>query len=76
MELLFIGEIPLLGLLTGYILHPHYDVVDSGTRHYRLRKEPSFFGRKFTLDKYTDSQDDLLVVMSLIMMVLLERRRD
>lgn len=72
----FVGEIPLLGMLTGYILNPHYDVLDAeGRVHYSLRKLPSFFGRKFSLERRTDNEDDLLIIMSLIMMVLLERRR-
>ena len=71
-----VGEIPIIGMFTGYMLNPHYNVVDgSGTTRYTLRKQPSFFGRKFTLEQHGDNEDDLLIVMSLIMMVLLERRR-
>lgn len=71
-----VGEIPIIGMFTGYVLNPHYDVVDaSGNCHYTLRKQPSFFGRKFVLEQHADNEDDLLIVMSLLMMVLLERRR-
>lgn len=71
-----VGEIPIMGMFTGYILNPHYDVIDvSGRTCYTLHKKPSFFGRKFILEQHGDNKDDLLVVMSLLMMVLLERRR-
>jgi len=71
-----VGEIPIVGMFTGYMLNPHYDVIDaSGRTCYTLRKQPSFFGRKFTLEQHGENEDDLLVVMSFIMMVLLERRR-
>ena len=71
-----VGEVPVVGMFTGYMLNPHYDVVDeSGARRYTLRKQPSFFGRKFVLEQHGENGDDLLIVMSLIMMVLLERRR-
>jgi hypothetical protein len=70
-------EIPILGALAGYVLNPHYDVIDtSGKTCFTLRKKPSFFGRRFTLEKHTQiDEDDLLIVMSIIMMTLLERRR-
>ena len=71
-----VSEVPIVGMFTGYLLNPHYDVVDgSGTRRYTLRKQPSFFGRKFSVERYGENEDDLLIVMSLIMMTLLERRR-
>ena len=72
-----VGELPIIGAFTGYFLNPHYDVLDtSGKTCYTLRKQPSFFGRKFTLEKHSQStDDDLLIVMSIIMMTLLERRR-
>ncbi|MCA9837289.1 MAG: hypothetical protein KC422_10240 [Trueperaceae bacterium] len=72
-----VGEIPILGAFTGYFLNPHYDVIDtSGQTCYKLTKKPSFFGRRFILEKLTQSdEDDLLIVMSIIMMTLLERRR-
>ncbi len=71
-----LGEVPILGMFTGYFFNPHYDVTDNnGMLCYTLKKEPSFFGRKFTLTKQQETGDDLLTVMSLIMMTLLERRR-
>lgn len=72
-----IGEIPVLGFFTGYILNPKYDVKDlNGNIVMTLSKKPSFFGRKFEVTKANlkDSPEELLI-LSLEMMVLLERRK-
>ncbi len=73
------GEIPVLGLLTGYLFHPKYAVtrVSDGTIVARLKKEPSFFGRKFSVEKLADfsETEEERILLSLMMMILLERRR-
>ncbi|MFD2163135.1 hypothetical protein ACFSJU_12085 [Paradesertivirga mongoliensis] len=73
-----LGEIPLLGLFTGYMFHPKYVVTNAqGIPVARLSKEASFFGRKFTLDKLSDikQNESARILLALMMMVLLERRR-
>lgn len=73
-----IGEIPVVGMLTGYFLNPSYTVKDNaGKEYFKLKKMPSLFGRKFQLDRIIDidDQDESLVVLSFLMMVLLERER-
>ncbi len=73
-----VGEIPIIGMLTGYFLNPSYIVHDNnGKEIYRLKKMPSFFGRKFQLDQLNDiaDEEETLVVLSLMMMVLLERAK-
>ena len=73
-----VGEIPIIGMFTGYFLNPSYIVHDNnGKEIYRLKKMPSFFGRKFQLDQINDIHDheETLVVLSLMMMVLLERAK-
>ena len=73
-----IGEIPLVGMLTGYLLNPSYTVKDhAGKEYFKLKKMPSLFGRKFQLDRIIDidDEDESLVVLSFLMMVLLERDR-
>ena len=73
-----VGEIPIIGMFTGYFLNPSYIVHDNnGKEIYRLKKMPSFFGRKFQLDQINDIPDheETLVVLSLMMMVLLERAK-
>ena len=74
----FFTEIPILGIFTGYFFNPTYIVHDNnGKEIYRLKKMPSFFGRKFQLDQINDiaDEDETLVVLSLMMMVLLERAK-
>lgn len=73
-----IGEIPVVGMLTGYFLNPSYTVKDNaGKEYFKLKKMPSLFGRKFQLDRIIDinDEDESLVVLSFLMMVLLERER-
>lgn len=73
-----VGELPIIGMFTGYFLNPSYVVKDKNEQIiFRLKKAPSFFGRRFTLDRIVDIPDDQesLCVLSLMMMVLLERSR-
>lgn len=73
-----LGEIPLIGMLSGYFLNPSYTVKDnSGREYFRLKKMPSLLGRKFQLDRLVDiaDEDEALVILSFLMMVLLERER-
>ena len=74
----FIGEIPIIGLFTGYFLNPSYTVKDSaGKEYFRLKKMPSLIGRRFQLERLIDidDEDESLVELSFLMMVLLERAR-
>lgn len=72
-----VGEIPVVGFFTGYILNPKFDVKDlSGNVMMTLTKKPSFFGRKFEVNKAgLKEMPEELLVLSLKMMVLLERRK-
>jgi len=73
-----LGEIPVLGFFTGYLFNPTYNVTDNaGKTVVKLKKSPSFFGRKFDLEKTAeiDQDDKERVMLSLMMMILLERRR-
>ena len=72
------GNIPILGFFTGYLFNPSYNVKDlKGETIVKLVKSPSFFGRKFKvkLIKPIDSDDDDRIMLSLMMLVLLERKR-
>lgn len=73
------GEIPILGMFTGYFFHPAYDVLrPNGQPVMRLTKEPAFLEGKFRIDQTGTLQsqgEEILVVLSLLMMVLLERAR-
>jgi hypothetical protein len=73
-----LGEVPLLGMFTGYLFNPRYIVkrVD-GTLVARLSKEASFFGRRFKLTQLSSIEkgEDERLLLGLMMMSLLERRR-
>jgi uncharacterized protein YxjI len=73
-----LGEIPILSMFTGYLFNPSYIVLDKNNQIIaRLKKEPSFFGRKFEITKVQefDKDDGERIMLSLMMMILLERRR-
>lgn len=70
------GELPLIGILSGYVFHPHYDVLDNqGQRLFTLRKLPAFLEGRFQLTRHAPVRNDINVILSLLMMTLLERRR-
>lgn len=73
-----LGEIPILGIFAGYLFNPSYIVTrPDGELVARLRKHPSFFGRRFTVSAEGDFSDDEAerIMLGLMMMILLERRR-
>ncbi|MCE5332665.1 MAG: hypothetical protein LLF95_11085 [Bacteroidales bacterium] len=73
-----LGELPLVGMLSGYLFHPSYIATrPDGTQVARLKKEPSFFGRKFTIDKLSlfETGEEERLLLGLMMLILLERQR-
>jgi uncharacterized protein YxjI len=71
-------EIPFLGLVSGYFFNPSYMVSrPDGTQVVRLKKESSFFGRKFSVSKLAEFEkgEEERLILGLMMMILLERRR-
>ncbi len=73
-----LGEVPLLGMFTGYFFNPAYLVTDlQGTVVAKIKKQASFFGRHFEVSKLQDiDQDDQeRIMLGLMMMILLERRK-
>jgi hypothetical protein len=73
-----VGEIPVVGMFTGYMFHPAYLVSRAdGTLVMRLQKEPAFFESKFIVEQKTplNEAEEQRVLLSLLMMVLLERSR-
>jgi len=71
-----LGGIPILGAFAGYFFHPRYEVKDtSGQICYVLRKQPAFLEGRFTFEETASRDDDILVLMSLLMVTLLERKR-
>jgi hypothetical protein len=77
MDSLF-GEIPLVGMFSGYMFHPKYLMT---TMHdqpmIQLEKQPAMWEGKYRVDKLAnlDPVDELRSLMGFLMMALLERRR-
>ncbi len=73
-----LAQIPFLGIFTGYLFNPSYIATrPDGTIVARLKKNASFFGRRFTVDKLTEFEigEEERIVLSFMMMILLERRK-
>lgn len=73
-----LGEVPVLGMLTGYFFNPTYLITrPDGTLVARFSKQPSFFGRKFQVEQESafEPGEEVRILLGLMMMVLLERRR-
>jgi hypothetical protein len=73
-----LGEIPFVGFLAIYLLNPTYLIsMADGTPALRALKKPSIFERYFVIEKLAelDEDDELRALLSMIMMVLLEKSR-
>ena len=74
-----LGEIPVLGILTGYLFHPAYVVTraDSGQAMLRVVKRPALFEGRYTVEQLGAIPDaeEPLAVLGILMMLLLERTR-
>ena len=74
-----LGEIPIVGLFAGYVLHPAYrvDRIDTRSTVMRTVKQPAFLEGRFSLEQTTElpPADQTLAVLAVLMMLLLERRR-
>lgn len=72
------GEIPVLGMFTGYFFNPSYIIKNSrGGEIAKLDKQPAMFEGKFQLTQLgqmSEAEENLLL-LSLLMMTLLERSR-
>ncbi len=72
-----ISQIPVVGLLSGYLLHPAYNVTraDSGAAVLRAHKRPAFLEGRFQIDASgsMSEEDERLGVLSILMILLLER---
>ncbi len=74
-----VGEIPVIGMFTGYILHPAYLVsrADTGEVVMKATKQAAFLEGRYTIERVGDlrPEDETLAVLNVLMMLLLERRR-
>lgn len=73
------GDIPIIGLLSGYVFNPAYLVTDhTQLVAVRLVKQPSLLGRRFKLEKmsgFRTAADEERVLLALSMLLMLERQR-
>lgn len=73
-----LGEVPILGMFTGYFFNPAYIVArNDNTPVARLQKQPAFFEGIFKLEKLAEVNEDeeTRVLLSVLTMTLLERAR-
>lgn len=73
-----ISVVPLADLLSGYFLHPAYIVSrPDGRVVMRIQKQAAFMESRFTVEKKGPLEDleEQRILLSLIMVVLLERNR-
>lgn len=74
-----VGEIPIVGMFTGFMLHPSYIATrgEAGAPTLRLTKQSAFFEGRFGLTQEgpADDGEQLALLLSFLMMNLLERTR-
>lgn len=79
-----LNEIPIIGLFTGYLLHPSYTAYRGDNREdesqpiMQLVKQPAFFESTYEvtlLQPNVSREEELQLLLSLLLIVQLERRR-
>jgi uncharacterized protein YxjI len=73
-----LGEIPVLGALTGHLFHPAYLLSRAdGTTLLRMVKRPAFFEGRFSVEQRAQlgAEEETRALLALLMTVLLERSR-
>lgn len=71
-------QIPIVGVFSGFLFHPAYIIRNaSGKDIFRLKKQAAWFEGKFQIEKLSDVSDEeeTRSLLSLLMMILLERSR-
>jgi len=72
------GEIPFVGMLSGYVFNPVFLVErPDDSLMLRVKKEPAFLESSFTIEKQAElsEAEQLNTVLGILMMTLLERSR-
>lgn len=73
------SQIPIVGMFAGYVFHPTYRVARTGSGEavMRVKKRPAFFEGRFEVEALLPQaeEEDRLALLSVLMMLLLERRR-
>jgi uncharacterized protein YxjI len=74
----FLGEIPILGFLSGYLFHPKYVIRKDGQNVLRGTKQPAFFEGRFRIDRLEGSltaEDERLLLIGAVTVMMLEKNR-
>ncbi len=75
----FFSEIPVAGMLSGYLFHPAYRLTnsDGGTALLRIEKRPALFEGLYRIEALgaMSTDEERLAMLSILMMLLLERQR-
>jgi uncharacterized protein YxjI len=74
----FLGEIPILGMLTGYFFNPSFNITrPDGTQVATFYKKPDLISRVFDLEKNAgfEEGEETRLVLGVMMMVFMERSR-
>ncbi|MFK7849918.1 MAG: hypothetical protein AB8D78_02970 [Akkermansiaceae bacterium] len=73
-----ISGIPIIGMASGYLFHPKYLATRSdGKPAMRLTKQAAFWEGRFGIEKVGDMtlREELNLILSFLMLVMLERKR-
>ena len=73
-----IGDLPIIGMFSGYFLHPSYLASrSSGVPAMRMSKQPAFWEGRFQIEKLADltPREEMNLFLSFLMLILLERKR-
>jgi uncharacterized protein YxjI len=72
-----LGEVPVVGMFTGYLFNPAYLVDVRGQTVLYMKKQPAFLEGKFTIEQrgQMNEQDEPVVISSIIMALMMERAR-
>jgi hypothetical protein len=75
----FFGELPIIGLLSGYVFNPRYVVnTQAGSPALRITKRPALFEGLFEIARepvQLSSEDERLVLIGAITAIMLEKNR-
>ena len=73
-----LGGIPIIGMATGYFFHPKYLAARTdGQQAMRLTKQAAFWEGRFKIEKLgvASPREELNLILSFLMLVMLERKR-
>lgn len=75
-----LGEVPILGMFTGFFFNPRYDVkrTDTGQIALRLSKRRSMLGSEFEITQeggHLPDDQEVAVILAVLIMTLHERHR-